>query len=114
MGKQVERAIREGVGFLKGLQHPTGSWSDVEQEAKTGTTSLITLAFLTAGETADSPTIRNALDYLRGFAPDELHSTYAVALQTMVFAAAEPERDQLRIANNVRWLERAQIKPGDP
>ena len=35
-------------------------------------------------------------------------------LQTMVFAAAEPERDQLRIANNVSWLERAQIKTGDP
>ena len=32
----------------------------------------------------------------------------------MVFAAAEPERDQLRIANNVSWLERAQIKQGDP
>jgi hypothetical protein len=27
---------------------------------------------------------------------------------------AEPERDQLRIAANVDWLERAQIKPGDP
>ena len=31
----------------------------------------------------------------------------------MVFAAAEPERDQLRIAANVEWLERAQIRPGD-
>ena len=50
---------------------------------------------------------------LRGFGPNDLHSTYAISLQTMVFAAAEPERDKLRIANNVRWLERAQIKPGD-
>ena len=30
----------------------------------------------------------------------------------MVFAAAEPERDQLRIVANVNWLESAQIKPG--
>ncbi|HZW30878.1 MAG TPA: DUF4159 domain-containing protein, partial [Isosphaeraceae bacterium] len=30
-----------------------------------------------------------------------------------VFAAAEPERDQLKIAANVDWLERAQIRPGD-
>jgi hypothetical protein len=30
----------------------------------------------------------------------------------MVFAAAEPERDQLRIVANVAWLEAAQIKPG--
>ena len=32
----------------------------------------------------------------------------------MVYAAAEPERDQLRIAANVNWLESAQIKAGDP
>jgi len=112
--EEVERAIREGTRFLKGLQRGDGSWSDVENEAKTGTTSLITLALLTAGEKPDSPAIRKAVDYLRNFGPNELHSTYAIALQTMVFAAAEPERDQLKIANNVSWLERAQIKPGDP
>jgi hypothetical protein len=112
--EEVERAIREGVRFLKGLQRPDGSWSDVENEAKTGTTSLITLALLTAGERPDSQVVRRAIDYLRGFGPNDLHSTYAIALQTMVFAAAEPERDQLRIAQNVTWLERAQIKPGDP
>ncbi|HEX3447464.1 MAG TPA: DUF4159 domain-containing protein [Isosphaeraceae bacterium] len=112
--EEVERAIRDGVRYLKGLQHPNGSWSDVENEAKTGTTSLITLALLTAGESPESQAIRKALEYLRGFGPNDLHSTYAVSLQTMVFAAAEPERDQLRIANNVSWLERAQIKPGDP
>src|SRR5438132_7246649 len=32
----------------------------------------------------------------------------------MVFAAAEPERDLLRIAANVDWLEQSQIKAGDP
>jgi hypothetical protein len=113
--EEVERAIREGVRYLKSLpQRPDGSWSDVEAEAKTGTTSLITLALLTAGERPDSPAVRKAIDYLRGSGPNDLKSTYAIALQTMVFAAAEPERDQLRIANNVSWLERAQIKKGDP
>jgi hypothetical protein len=111
---EVERAIREGVRYLKSQQRPDGSWSDVENEAKTGTTSLITLALLTAGEKVDSAPIRKALDYLRGYGPNDLKSTYAIALQTMVFAAAQPENDQLRIANNVTWLERAQIKPADP
>ena len=112
--EEVERAIREGVRYLKGQQRADGSWSDVENEAKTGTTSLITLALLTAGEKIDSPTIHRALNHLRGYKPNDLKSTYAIALQTMVFAAAQPENDQLRIADNVSWLERAQIKPADP
>jgi Domain of unknown function (DUF4159)/A-macroglobulin TED domain len=114
LGQQVDRAIHNGVLYLKRLQHPNGSWSDVETEAKTGTTSLVTLALLAAGESLESPPVRKALEYLRGFGPKELHSTYAIALQTMVFAAADPDRDRLRMAANVQWLTNAQIKPGDP
>src|SRR5208282_6842845 len=99
--------------YLEQEQRADGSWDDVSQQAKTGVTSLVTLALLTAGEKPDSPTIRKALTYLRGFGPNDLRSTYAISLQTQVFAAAEPERDQLRIAANVGWLESAQIKPGD-
>ncbi len=67
----------------------------------------MTLALLTAGEKVDSPTIQQALGFLRGFGPQQLNSTYAIGLQTMVFAAAEPERDRARIVANVEWLERA-------
>jgi hypothetical protein len=112
--EEVERAIREGVRYLKGLQREDGSWEEVEKDARTGVTSLVTLALLTAGEKPDSPTVAKALGFLRGFGPNDLRSTYAISLQTQVFALAEPERDQLRIAANVDWLERAQIKPGDP
>ena len=111
---EVERAIRDGVRYLKQEQRGDGMWADVHGDARTGTTSLVTLALLTAGEKPDSPTVRKAIDYLRTFGPDQLNSTYAIALQTMVYAAAEPERDMLRIAANVSWLESAQIKPGDP
>src|SRR5262249_17952732 len=89
-------------------------WSDVEGDSKSGTTSLVTLALLTAGEKPDSPVIRKALEMLRQFGPEDLRSTYAIGLQTMVFAAADPEKDLNRIAANVDWLERAQIRPGDP
>jgi hypothetical protein len=111
--EEVQRAIRDGVRFFKEQQRPDGSWQEVENRANTGTTSLITIALLTAGERPDSPTIQRALDYLRNFGPGQLRNTYAIALQTMVFAAADPERDRLRILANVEWLERAQIKPGD-
>ena len=69
---------------------------------------------MTAGERPDSEKIKQALEYLRGFGPNDLHSTYAISLQTMVFAAADPAKDELRIRANVEWLEEAQIKPGDP
>jgi Domain of unknown function (DUF4159)/Prenyltransferase and squalene oxidase repeat len=112
-GERVERSIREGVRFLKQQQRPDGSWPDIDGDANSGTTSLALLALLTAGEKPDSPAIRKGLEFLRSFRPDVLNSTYAIGLQTAVFAAAEPERDKLRILANVEWLESAQIKPGD-
>ena len=112
--EEVERAIRDGVRYLKQEQRADGSWADVENDARTGVTSMVTLALLTAGERPDSPTIKKALDYLRGFERSDLHSTYAIALQTMVFAGAEPAKDEAHIRRNVEWLEEAQIKPGDP
>jgi RNA polymerase sigma factor (sigma-70 family) len=113
LDEQVQTAIRQGVQFLKSQQQRDGSWRDIEQDAKTGMTSLVTLALVATGEKPESVPIRQALEFLRKFAPDDLRSTYAISLQTMVFAAVEPERDQLRIAANVSWLERAQINPGD-
>src|SRR5271168_5172321 len=89
--EQVERAIREGVRFLKDRQRPDGSWPDMDRAAPTGPTSLATIALLTAGEKPGSPVIQRALAFLRQFTPDQLNSTYAISLQTMVFAAAEPD-----------------------
>ena len=111
--QDVDRAIRAGVRYLQSLQRADGSWTDLEVEAKTGTTSLLTLALLAAGESPDSPAVRKALANLRGFNAVQLGSTYAIALQTLVFATAVPDQDRPRIAANVEWLERAQIKPAD-
>ncbi len=112
--EQVELAIRDGIRFLKGRQNKgDGSWAEVEMRTGVGTTALVTLALLTAGEKADAPEVARALDYLRKHTPDELRSTYAIALQTMVYALADPERDRVRIVANVNWLEQAQITPND-
>ncbi|WP_165073476.1 DUF4159 domain-containing protein [Paludisphaera rhizosphaerae] len=114
--EQVEQAIRDAVRYLKKEQNrDTGGWKDFNAggQWKTGTTSLATLALLTAGEPPDSPTIRASLDYLRRWGPDQLDCTYTVSLQTMVYAAADPKNDFNRIVANVQWLERAQIKPAD-
>ncbi len=111
--EQVERAIKEGVRFLKSEQRADGSWLDRDPKAKAGTTSLVTLALLTAGESPEEPKVAKALSYLQGFTADDMRSIYAVSLQTMAFAAADPKRYELRIAANAAWLERAQLKPGD-
>jgi hypothetical protein len=111
---EVERSIREGVRYLKSRQRIDGSWPEADDEARTGMTSLAALALLTAGESPDSPTITSALKFLRGFDPRTLNSVYSVSLQTMVFAAAKPKDDLIRIGANVAWLEEAQLKPGDP
>ena len=50
--EDVERAIRDGIRYLKQAQRDDGSWDDFNPQAKTGTTSLVTLALLTAGEKA--------------------------------------------------------------
>src|SRR6185437_12334435 len=59
--EEVERAIRDGVRYLKSQQRDDGSWPDVEGEARSGTTSLVTLAMLTAGEKIDSEAVRKSL-----------------------------------------------------
>jgi Domain of unknown function (DUF4159)/Sigma-70, region 4 len=114
LGGEVERSIGDGVRFLKQQQEDDGSWKDLDARSKTGMTSVVTLALLAAGERPGSPTIDRTLVFLRSFGPDQLNSTYAIALQTMVFATADPPFDRIRIAANVSWLERTQIKPGDP
>ena len=111
--EEVDRAIRGGIRYLIKAQRDDGSWAEADDAARTGTTSLVTLALLTAGQPVDSDPIRRSLEHLRKFDPGQLDSVYAVALQTMVFAAAKPKEDIVRIQANVDWLQEAQIVAGD-
>ena len=89
-GDSRRRAVLEAKSSATTAPGPTSRTTP-----RTGVTSMVTLALLTAGERPDSPTIKKALEYLRGFEPSDLHSTYAISLQTMVFAAADPAKDEL-------------------
>ena len=46
--EEVERAIRDGVRFLKERQQVDGSWTEVEAQTRCGTTSLVFWALVTA------------------------------------------------------------------
>ena len=111
--EEVEQAIRDAVRFLKSSQGRDGSWPDLNQTQAGGTTALATLALLTAGEPAGDAHVSKALRFLESLSARDLDKTYTVALQTMVFAAADPERYKVQLAGNVRYLEMSQLRPGD-
>jgi hypothetical protein len=91
--EQVRAAIERGVGYLLGQQCGDGSWPEIG-EYPAGVSAACTLALIDAGVQKEDNRMRRALDYLRRARPQK---TYVVALQTMVFARAEPERDRQRI-----------------
>ena len=107
--EQVRRAISEGAAYLKQRQNANGAWPD-HPAVPGGTTALSTLALLNSGVPPEDQTVSAALNYLRKLRPD---MTYTVALQTMVFCKAQPERDRLLVQRNVHWLEQAQVQKGD-
>jgi len=108
--EQVRGALQRGREYLKTQRNATsGGWAEHPGQPG-GLTALCVLALLTSGEPVDSPDIQAALTYLRAIG--EPNRTYATALQTMVFCAAEPEKDRLLIARNARWLESAQVRGG--
>jgi len=106
--EQVRRAIDRGVSYLRQHQKKDGSWPEwVGQPG--GLPALCTLAMLNAGVPPEDPDMQRALAWLR---KQRLETTYAVALQTMVFCKAEPQKDLLLISRNARWIEKNQIAGG--
>ncbi len=103
--EEVEKAIRDGVRFLHQRQSPDGNWPGV-----TGTTELATLALLSSGDKPTDPEVARALSTIRqNHTPDRIephHKTYTLGLQTMVFAAADPDGYRDLIARNAEWLIR--------
>ncbi len=111
--EEVEQSIRDGIRFLRTRQQPNGGWPEFDEENVTGTTSLATLALVTAGVPVDDPMITRALNFLERFSPRQLGQTYTVSLQAMAFATADPARYRVRLAESAVWLTEAQVKQGD-
>ena len=107
--EQVRQAMDQGVAHLKSTQQADGSWPDYTTNQVGGVTGLCTLALLNAGVGPEDENVRRSLAWLR---TNRLKSTYAVALQTMVFCKAEPTKDLLLIQRNVDWFEKNQITDG--
>ncbi len=107
---QIQRAIERARDWLIQQQRPEGSWTAMRaSNTNVGATSLVVLALANAGVDDQNLNMRRALEWLRSQAADD---TYAVSLQTMVFAMLSPDADRALIERNAAWLEAGQVRQG--
>jgi hypothetical protein len=107
--QRVRQALDKGIAYLRHMQHADGSWAEWPGRSPGqigGLTALCTLALLSAGVDVQDPQIQRALEHLRRL---NIHTTYSLSLQTMVFCKAEPDKDRRLIQRNVRRLEEMQV-----
>lgn len=108
---EVKQAIERGKKFLIQEQAQDGSWV-AEPEVQVGISSLCVLSLLNSGMTAQDPTIRRGLQYLRSRSQDDFggrNETYQVSLMIMALSAAKEKSDAVRIADLAQRLENGQI-----
>ncbi len=106
---QVEQAIGQAVRFLVANQLADGGWPEFSAVWPHGVTALVTLSLLNSGARPDQPEVAKGLQYLSQY---ELEKTYTVALQTMAFCAANPNKYATQIRRNAQWLGEAQLANG--
>ncbi|MCG8586756.1 MAG: DUF4159 domain-containing protein, partial [Pirellulales bacterium] len=109
--QQLRDAMKQAINYLKRKQSAGGRWSSSTSNAHPGgVTSLCTLALLNAGLKPDDKQVAKALKYIEAVKPN---GTYSVSLQIMVLAQADAKRYQKRILDNVKILEKTQIRDGE-
>lgn len=108
--EKVRKAIKRGVDNLKKSQKSDGTWSAVSGY-EGGSTALIVLALLTAGEKPSSPQIQKAIKVIMAIPRSK---TYEVSLRVMALSAADPTRQRYRatIQGDIKWLLEGQTAAG--
>ncbi|WP_166820282.1 DUF4159 domain-containing protein [Thalassoroseus pseudoceratinae] len=112
--QQVLTSIERGRRFLLSQQANDGAWRvDGSQQYEIGVTSLVLLALINSGMTADDPEIAKGLTYLRNIREPDPDFTYDISLMLMALSAArDGGRDVLRMEKLVAKLERSQTRDG--
>ncbi len=107
-GEEVKLAVRAGVRYLKDRQFPGGGWPE-SHGRRGGSSALVVLAMLQAGEPAPDEVVRSGLAYVRSIPNTQ---TYVTALKIQALAAADPIRYRQDIRQAARWLIAAQSRTG--
>ena len=106
----VRKAIKRGVDNLKKEQKADGSWVG-DSLYPGGSTALVTLALLNAGEKPNSPQIQKAMAKILAIPRSK---TYEVSLRVLALSAADPSGQRFRatIQGDIDWLLKGQTAVG--
>src|SRR5688500_1110394 len=116
LSSDVDRSIRKAVKFLVSRQNADGSWSaqGERDDLDVGTTALVTLALLSAGESHQSPALVKAVKYLKAARPEKVsRAVYSVGLRAAVYAQLPSAAAGNELKRDLTWLQRAMIDAGD-
>lgn len=114
--REVNDLIDRAAQVIKGKQNRDGSWGGSNTNYVVGYTALCSMALLNSGIPARDASIQKALTFLRKYTPEKTSQSatvYCVALQTMVYCLAEPDRDKALIRRNIDWFQKIQVKTGN-
>ena len=89
---EVNRAIDQGVVFLKATQLPSGSWA-ADGNHQAGLAALPGLTLLECGVPADDSHVRRAAAYVRASVP-KMDQTYELALSVLFLDRLGDPRDE--------------------
>ncbi|RPI87429.1 MAG: DUF4159 domain-containing protein, partial [Planctomycetaceae bacterium] len=106
----VLNAIEIAKRFLLRQQRPDGSWASERGNYAVGIHSLVLLALLNTGMTAQDQQIQKGLEWLRA---NDSETTYEISLKIQALAAAKDSRtDVARVVALVNKLENQQLQNG--
>ncbi|MFP4106427.1 MAG: DUF4159 domain-containing protein [Phycisphaerae bacterium] len=107
--RRVSSAVGKAVDALLAAVGADGSFTEGDSAHQGGTTSLVILAALQAGEKADSPRLAKSLAYIQTVSPT---TVYARSVRTLVYAKLPQKEYGKRLQADVDWLVRNQSPLG--
>ena len=116
LSSDVDRAIRKATKFLISRQHASGYWAveNEREEFVIGTTALVALSLLSAGESHQSPPLVKAVKFLKASHTEKSsRGVYSVALRAAVYAQLPSAAAGAELKRDLVWLQRAMVDAGE-
>lgn len=106
---RVDRAIEQGLAYLRNHQHPSGTWSTGHYTV--GNAALPGLTLLECGVAPDDPQVQKAAQFVRDAAP-KLGTTYELSLAILFLDRLKQPQDEALIRTMALRLLAGQTPAG--